>query len=111
MRYLPAMIERLAVPQWNAPGRTLDDWVAEFHRQGHPARIVPEPPEAAWLEIAPLRLRGYVVLEGRNVSAINFELSSADSAEAHRAIEAAAERLGFELHSDEDEDELNDDDE
>lgn len=103
------MIERLAVPEWNAPARTLDDWVAEFARQGHPARLEPEPPEAAWLEIARLRLRGYALLEGRHVSAVHFEVTAPDPAEALCVLEAAAQRLSFEVHADENEDDEDDD--
>jgi hypothetical protein len=94
------MIELLALPAWNAPPRTLDDWQAGLAGAGRPPVVVRESSAASWLELAPLRLRGYVVMEGPHVAAINFELGAPDSAAAARLLESVAHALGWELHPD-----------
>lgn len=94
------MIEWLAIPKWDSPPRTLDDWVAGLEVAGHRPEVARDPPDGAWLEIGPLRLRGYVVFEDGAVSAINFELTDPDPGPALRLIEAAAEALGWEIHPD-----------
>ena|SRR5947209_5559021 len=104
------MIELLALPGWDAPPRTLDDWAAQLAAQGAPARIVREAAGATWLEVAALRLRGFAVIEGPHVSAINFELAAPDPGPATQAIETAARALGWEVHPDEPDDEGDDDD-
>jgi hypothetical protein len=68
-----------------------------------------ESTAASWLEIGSLRLRGYAMLAGRAVEAINFELPPSDPAPATRAITAAAEELGWEVHPDDDDDDDDDD--
>ena len=60
--------------------------------------VTRESTGVSWLEIGPLRLRGYAVLAGRHVEAINFELADPDPAPATRVVEAAAEALGWEVH-------------
>lgn len=95
------MIELLALPGWQAPPTTLDDWIARLTALAGPVAVTRESRAASWLEIDALRLRGYVVLEGRRVEAINFELADPDPAPATRAIEAAARALGWEVHPDE----------
>jgi hypothetical protein len=108
------MIELLALPDWQTAPTTLDDWVAQLSTHGGPVIVTREDTNASWLEIGPLRLRGYAVLAGRIVEAINFELADPDPAPATRALEAAAQALGWELHGDdddEDDDDEDDDDE
>lgn len=95
------MIELLALPGWQAPPTTLDDWIARLTALAGPVAVTRESRAASWLEIDALRLRGYVVLEGRRAEAINFELADPDPAPATRAIEAAARALGWEVHPDE----------
>jgi hypothetical protein len=100
------MIELLALPGWQTPPTTLDDWVTRLTEVAGPVAVQRESHEATWLEVGALRFRGYVVLEGRRVEAINFELNDPDPAPATRIIEAAAQSLGWEVHLDEpDEDE------
>ena len=57
-------------------------------------------PAASWIVVGRLRLRGYVVLQGQSVDAINFELAAPDPAPAAVAVEAAALALGWEVHRD-----------
>jgi hypothetical protein len=95
------MTEFLALPGWNTPPVTLDAWVAQLAAQGHPPTLTRDEPGACWLEVGPLRLRGYTLTEGEHLAAINFELSAPDPGPALQVIEAAALALGWEIHSDE----------
>lgn len=104
-----AMIELLALPAWNCPPRSLDDWTSALAAQGQPARVSREDDET-WLEISPLRLRGYVVLEGSRVEAINFELHDPGREEVMPLLEAAAQVLDWEIFPDDgEEDDLEQD--
>lgn len=103
------MTELLAIPAWNTAPKTLDDWRAALEAQGHPARVAREDGNT-WLEVGPLRLRGYVELAGPHVEAINFELDAPDPEQATRALIDAAGTLGWEVHADEpDEDDIDED--
>ena len=103
------MSELLVIPAWNASPRTLEDWAEALAAQGHYTVVARENDEV-WLEVAPLRLRGFVELEGRNVEAINFEFPDADTEPASRAVVAAATQLGWEVHPDEPEEDSVDED-
>jgi hypothetical protein len=98
----PVQIELLALPGWQAPPRSLDDWVVQLTAHAGPVAVTREDTDVSWLEVAQLRLRGYAMLAGRNVDAINFELADIDPARATAAVTAAAEALGWEVHHDED---------
>ncbi len=98
------MIELLALPDWQTPPRSLDDWVAQFEALAGPVVVTRESSGVSWVEIGTLRLRGYVVLEGQRVEAINFELAAPDPEPAARVVEAAAQALGWEVHPDEPDD-------
>lgn len=103
------MTELLAIPTWNAVPRALADWQAALAEQGHPAEITKDD-EETWIEVGPLRLRGYVELTGGHVEAINFELADPDPEPATRLLIAAAHALGWEIHPDEpEEDDLDED--
>ena len=104
-------IELLALPGWQTPPTPLDLWVAELTVHGGPVEVTSESTTASWLEVGRLRLRGYAMLAGRRVEAINFELNDPDPAPATRVIEAAALALGWEVHEDDDEDDDKQDDE
>src|SRR5437867_6036653 len=93
----PPMIELLALPGWNTPPLALDAWVAQLSAQGHPPTLTPEDGGACWLEVGALRLRGYAVIEGDHLAAINFELAHPDPDPARRVVEAAAVALGWEI--------------
>lgn len=95
------MVELLAVPAWGTPPRTLADWVDGLAVLGHRPTLEREPPDGAWLEVAPLRLRGFAVLEGDRVEAIHFELHAPDAVPASEFLESAAGALGWEIHADE----------
>jgi hypothetical protein len=98
------MIELLALPGWQAPPRSLDDWVAGLTEAGGRVVVAREEAGETWLEMGHLRLRGYAVIEGDRVEAINFELADPDPAPASRVVEAAARALGWEVHPDEPDD-------
>ena len=103
------MIEYLALPAWKTPPTSLDAWVVQLSETAGPVIVSRESPTIAWLEVAPLRLRAYVVIENGDAAAINFELNAPDPAPATRAIEQAAEALGWEVHEDDGEDDGDDD--
>jgi hypothetical protein len=107
------MLEYLALPAWDTPETTVDAWVVQLSETAGPVIVSRESPSVTWLEVAPLRLRGYVMLENGHAAAINFELHALDPGPATQAIEAAAASLGWEIHADDDdkEDDENDDDE
>ncbi len=104
------MVEYLALPAWNTPETTVDAWVVALSESAGPVIVSREGPGVAWLEVAPMRLRGYVVIEGGHAAAINFEVHDPDHGPSTRALEAASVALGWELHPD-DEDEDEDEDE
>jgi hypothetical protein len=105
------MIELLALPGWQAPPTSLDQWVAQLSESAGPVTVTRESTGVSWLEVAPLRLRGYAVIAGQRVEAINFELTNPEFEPAMRAVEAAARALRWDVHPDEadDDDELDED--
>lgn len=104
------MIELLVVPDWQTPPRTLDDWVAQLSGLVDRVEVSRESTTVSWLEIGSLRLRGYAVLDGQHVEAINFELNAPDPGPAALVVEAAAQALGWEVHTDDPDDETDEDD-
>jgi hypothetical protein len=104
------MTELLAIPAWQCPPRSLDDWVAQLSAGGERVVMTRESPTVFWLEIASLRTRGYAVLEDQRVEAINFEINATDPGPATGLIESAAAALGWEVHPD-DPDDRDDDEE
>ena len=107
------MIELLSLPGHQAPSTTLDAWVAQLSTLGGPVTVTRDSPGASWLEVGRLRLRGYAMLEGGLVGAINFELTDPDPTPASRVVESAARALGWEVHADDPDDDpdYQDDDE
>jgi hypothetical protein len=103
------MIELLALPGWQAPPTTLDDWIGRLTDLAGPVSVSRESNEATWLELGALRLRGYAVLAGLRVEAINFELTGPDPGPATSVVEAAARALGWEVHPDDPEDDEDED--
>jgi hypothetical protein len=96
------MIELLTVPDWNSPPRRLDEWSSALDVS---SSVIREPDGTTWLEVASLRLRGYVVIEEGYVTAINFELHDPDPADARALVEKAASALGWEVHEEDAEEE------
>jgi hypothetical protein len=94
------MLELLAIPAWNTPATTLDQWVAEFELRNVKAVVARESPGIFWLEAPSLRLRGYALSEGIRLEAINFELSDPIPSAASELLEATCAALGWELHED-----------
>jgi hypothetical protein len=102
------MTELLALPEWDTPPRTIDDWTAALTALGHPPTLERESPGVAWLEIAPLRLRGYAVIESGHVVAVNFELNAPDPSPAVTLVEGAARSIGWDVNDDEDDEDDDD---
>jgi hypothetical protein len=98
------MIELLALPEWNAPLRTLEDWLAQLSTAGHSPSVERVSGEAVWLELAPLRVRGYAMLEGTHVAAIHFELMGPSTEPAASLVYAAARALAWDVTADNDDD-------
>lgn len=107
------MTELLALPDWQTPPRTLEEWVSALSVRGGTVVVTRESATVSWLELGTLRVRGYAVVQGQHVEAINFELAGPDPAPATLVIEEAARTLGWEVHPDdpdEPDDHDNDDD-
>lgn len=96
------MIEWLAMPATGASRVMLDAWAEAFSAVGYTARIVHEGPGVAWIEVPSERLRGYAVIEGGGVEAINFEFPEPDAAATLTLLQAIVARLGWELHQEDD---------
>ena len=95
------MIERLAIPAWKTPTRTLDDWRARFEALGHPSAI-DRGAEEAWLLVDSAGLRALAVIESEALGALHVEIIADDPAPALALLDAAAEGLGWEVHDEDD---------
>ena len=91
------MTELLAVPAWDQPSIPLTRWVDEFERQGLVVSVTRESADVSWIEVNALRMRGYAVMDGLSVEAINFELHAPDPAPARHAVETAAAALAWDI--------------
>jgi hypothetical protein len=96
------MIEFLALPDWNTPPRSIADWVAGFAAVGRTAVVARDEDNDVWIEVAPLRLRGLMDLEGDAVASVHFELHQSEAEPASRVVEEVARGLGWEVYPDED---------
>jgi len=105
------MVEYLALPAWNTPARSMDDWVEAITEAGASTSIRRESSTVWWLLSPALALEGYALIESGHPSAINFELKADDPSHALAVITAAAHSLGWEIHAEgEDDDPDGDDD-
>ena len=95
------MIERLAIPAWKAPPRSIEEWAEAI---GEGCVLGREPDGSAWIEVAAVGLEGFALIEGENVVAIDFDLNAPDPAPALDLLETAARTLGWELHEEDGED-------
>jgi hypothetical protein len=102
------MFEILALPGWNTEPTPLSRWVSELQSRDVKVVVTRESPGVSWLEVSSERLRGYVLMEGDHVEAINFELAAPDSGPARRLLEATAAALGWDLDDEQDLDEDDD---
>jgi hypothetical protein len=96
------MTEILALPGWRVADTPLTAWVEQFQAQGLEATATRESTDVWWVEVPALWLRGYAVMDGLRVEAINFELADPDETPARQALERAAAALNWELHEDDD---------
>ena len=105
------MTEFLAIPGWQTGPTTLDAWTTRLQeRSSGPVTLKRDPPDGAWLVIDALRLRGYAILAGPNVEAINFEVDDPEPAIAARFLEETVASLGWEIYPDDDGEDDDDDD-
>ena len=63
------MIELLAIPAWDTSPTTLAQWLEAFEAQSLVVSIVRDSPQASWIEVNALRLRGYALMDGIKVEA------------------------------------------
>ena len=103
------MPEYLALPSWQAQPTRVAAWVEQLTEHAGPVVMTRESSSVVWLEVASLRLRGYVMIEDGHAAAINFELNGLDPGPATAALLASADALGWELHEDDDEPDDDDD--
>ena len=94
------MVEIMALPGWNVNDTPLDVWADGFRGQGLDVAITRESTGVSWVDVTALGLRGYAVMEGKTVEAINFELSAPDPGPARDALTRVAAALAWELHED-----------
>lgn len=103
------MIERLLIPSWNAPPRSVDDWRERFTQLGCPPTILQDDPEELWLRLDPVGVRLLAVVEGSTLVALHAEIDPKDPASAISLLEDAALGLSWEVHDEGDDDEDGDD--
>jgi hypothetical protein len=94
------MTELLAIPGWKTSPTTLDAWIRGFVMEGLDARAVREAPNASWIEVPSIGLRGYAIMREAIVEAINFELDGQGAPLLQERLARVAEGLGWELHED-----------
>ena len=103
------MIEVLAIPGWQTGPTTLDVWTTRLaEAAGSAPAVVRESAEGSWVVLGPLRVRGFAVMAGPHVEAINFELADPDPSTANRLLEEVAASIGWEIHPDDGEDDEDD---
>ena len=94
------MVEYLALPAWDTPPRTIDEWISALAEAGGSASLHRESSTVWWLRSPDLDSEGYAVIESGYPTAINFELKADDPTHALTIITAAAISLGWEIHAD-----------
>jgi len=104
------MTERIAIPAWNTESTPIATWVEALETRLGPVVMERDGPDGAWLEVDSRLVRGYAMLEGPHIVAVNFEIEAKDPDFAIRDIESACEAIGWELHIDDDPDADQDDD-
>ena len=104
------MTELLVLPAWNVGPTPFSEWVEALTKLGHLVEVERESAGVNWLMVPALLLRGYGIVDGLSVDAINFELEGFDTAPARLAVEQAANALSWEVHDDDDDDDDDSDD-
>lgn len=104
------MLERVAIPAFQAPMVGIEAWrgALESHLTGRLA--VRDEDGESFLVAEDRGVRGQVAFDGSAVEAILFEIADGPTAAASlAALERAAESIGYEIHDPEDGDEPEDD--
>lgn len=96
------MIERLLIPAWNAPARSIDDWHEQFAQLGYVPSIDREDPEETWLMLDSIGTRLLAVIEGSSLVALHAEIREPDPSTALQLLDQAARSLNWEVHDTED---------
>lgn len=97
------MVELLAIPKWKQSPRPLDDWLSALHALNLSPSLERQDSDAYWINLNPLRTRGYTLIEDGLVTAVHFEIHDPDPSESRSLLEQAAASLGWELHDDDNE--------
>ncbi|WP_152051898.1 hypothetical protein [Tautonia marina] len=98
------MIERLLIPAWNAPPRSMGEWEERFEQLGHAPLIDRDDPEETWLILDAIGTRLLAVIEGAALAALHAEIDASDPSPALELLERAARDLNWEVHDTEDDD-------
>lgn len=103
------MTEVISTPGWNQPPTTVDAWLEALRACASEVTATRESTAATWIEVGKPRLRGYALMQGLTVEAINFEVAPPDPTPGLDVIRQAAQRLGWELDEDVEPDDDDDD--
>ena len=96
------VLERLLIPAWDAPTRSIEDWCVRLGNLGHPPALLRERPDEIWLHVESLGLRMMAVEEGPTLAALHAELEAPDPGTALELLHEAATGLGWEIHDEDD---------
>mgnify|MGYP005858408863 CR=1 FL=1 len=99
------MIERLLIPAWNAPPRSVDDWKAQWEHLGIPPIIDRDDADDTWLILDSIETRLLAVMEGSKLTALHVEIEALNPEPALNLLEKAARELNWEVHDTEDDEE------
>lgn len=102
------MIERLAIPAWDTKPTLIAAWVEALEQHLGPVEFDRDGPTEAWFDVDSRVVRGFAMIEGPHIAAINFEIDADDPLPAVRDLDQACVSIGWELHID-DEDSEDDD--
>ena len=103
------VIEVLAIPGWQTERTTLDVWTTALaDATGSPPTIERESAQGSWIILGSRRIRGFAIMAGPDVEAINFEINDPNPSESTRLLEAVAASIGWEIHPDEPDDDDDD---
>lgn len=98
------VIERLLIPAWNAPPRSIGDWEQRFDQLGHAPVIDRDDPEEIWLILDAIGTRLLAVVEGSALTALHAEIDAPEPSSALELLDRAAGDLNWEVHDTEDDD-------
>ena len=92
------MTEWLALPASGSPPIGPEIWVSKLGEAGYPATLECDGHQSSSIEVASLRVRGYLVFDGLFLEAIHFELHDPANPAPLGVIESIVASVGWELH-------------